>query len=693
MAMPERFLSSAEEQAMLDWLLTHSPIAVAVYDSELRCLAQNAEMARLTGLSQADSRGKPFSWMIRGADATAWERQMRRMFDTGEPVHDREICGQTAADAEQDHVFATSASLLHDRRGRVCGVCTTVDDITEQHRARERLNLLNEASTGIGTTLDLMRTAQELADAAVPRLADWVTVDLLDTVLNGDEPGPFTGTVALRRMANRSIIEGNPEAVRQPGEVDFYPPHSPPVLCMATGRSALHRTTDPIMQSWLAVDPIRAERFRTYKFTTVMPVPVSARGTILGVTIFFRRSTELFTDEDRLLAEKLVALAAVCLDNARRFSRERTAALTLQHSLLPRRLPRQAAVEIASRYLPSGGRTSVGGDWFDVIPLSGARVALVVGDVVGHGISAAATMGRLRTAVRSLADVDLPPDELLTRLDDLVTPRGGGDDAQIEAAGLAATCLYAIYDPVSRRCCIARAGHPPPVVVTPDGTAGLLDLPAGPPLGLGSLPFESVEVELAEGSTLALYTDGLINYRERDMDEALKRFCRTLATPAISAEELCDIVLDEVLPPHPLDDVALLVARTRALSADQVAVLDVPADPAAVGEARAWAARRLAAWGLHDVLFATEVVVSELVTNAIRHAHAPIRLRLIRDRRLICEVSDASNTAPHMRRARVFDEGGRGLLLVAQLTERWGARHTREGKTIWCEQLLSQEEP
>ncbi|WP_167542436.1 ATP-binding SpoIIE family protein phosphatase [Streptomyces himastatinicus] len=547
-----------------------------------------------------------------------------------------------------------------------------------------------------------MRTARELADAAVPRLADWVTVDLLETLLRGDEPGPFTGVVALRRAANQSIIEGAPEAVRQPGEVDFYPPYTPAVRCMATGRSARHRVTDRDMRDWLARDPARAEKFREYGFQSIMGVPVRARGMTLGITMFYRRTKDPFTEDDQLLAEELVARAAICLDNARRFDRERTAALSLQQSLLPRGTPAQAAVETASRYLPAGGRSGLAGDWFDVIPLSGARVALVVGDVVGHGISAAATMGRLRTAVRTLADVDLPPDELLTHLDDVVirlaaetetgteseAEAGGGDGG--EPAILGATCTYAVYDPVARTCSVALAGHPPPAVVTPDGEARLLDLPAGPPLGLGGLPFEAVEVELPPGSLLALYTDGLLGFREpeRELDGALAELCQTLTHRAPSLDALCDHVLGDLLPDHPADDAALLIARTRALGTDRFAVRDLAADPVTVASARSWASRRLDAWGLADASYITELVVSELVTNAIRHAEGPIQLRLIRDRTLICEVSDASSTAPHMRRARLSDEGGRGLLLVAQLTQRWGTRHTHTGKTIWCEQLV-----
>ncbi|MDQ0746178.1 serine phosphatase RsbU (regulator of sigma subunit)/anti-sigma regulatory factor (Ser/Thr protein kinase) [Streptomyces africanus] len=414
-----------------------------------------------------------------------------------------------------------------------------------------------------------------------------------------------------------------------------------------------------------------------------------ARGLTLGVATFSRhRRPQGFQQDDLLLAQEITARAAVCIDNARRYTRERDTSLTLQSSLLPQRLPEQAALDVASRYLPASTRAGVGGDWFDVIPLSGARVALVVGDVVGHGIQASATMGRLRTAVRTLADVDLPPDELLTHLDDLVNHAAGGDTTAPLGGDIGATCLYAVYDPVSRHCTIARAGHPGPALVAPDGTVEFLDVPAGPPLGLGGLPFESTELELAEGSLLVLFTDGLVEVRGRDIDEGIAAMREVLRRPAHDLEAVCDALLRTLLGDRPSDDVALLVARTRALDASHVATWRVPPDPAAVAEVRKAACLQLSEWGLDDAVFVTELVVSELVTNAIRYGRSPIELRLIYDRTLICEVSDGSSTAPHLRRAHTFDEGGRGLLLVAQLTQGWGSRQVTNGKTIWAEQSL-----
>lgn len=343
------------------------------------------------------------------------------------------------------------------------------------------------------------------------------------------------------------------------------------------------------------------------------------------------------------------------------------------------------------RTVPSGSRAGVGGDWYDVIPLSGARVALVVGDVVGRGLQAAATMGRLRTAVRTLADIDLTPDELLTHLDDVVIRMQRAEQRGMDE--ISATCLYAVYDPVSRVCSLASAGHVLPAVVTPgDAPAAhavvFPEVSIGPPLGLGGLPFETAQFELPHGSLLALYTDGLIESRACDVDAGLAVLSDVLAQAPASLEETCDRLLHALLPSRPADDVALLVARTRALDADHVATLDLASDPAVVSDARAFASDLLVAWGLEEMAFTTELVVSELVTNAIRYGKSPIQLRMILQSTVTCEVSDASGTAPHLRRAWAFDEGGRGLLLVAQLPERWGTRHNREGKVIWAEQLI-----
>jgi PAS domain S-box-containing protein len=676
----------------MHWAFTQSPFALAIHDRDLVCLRVNDRMCQMFGLNEDELRGRRLTDVLPGPAYDAMERYMRQVLDTGEPTHRetyRRVPGET-----RERAWSVSVSPLKDQDGRTQAVWIGVLNITEQYGARQRLTLLNEAGTHIGTTLDITKTAQELADMVVPRLADLVVVDLLDAVLSGDEPGPgpLTGSVALRRVAHQSIFEGVPEAVVKPGDVDIHPESFPSARCLATGQAVLTGGDDPTFISSTGHNLARAATIRKFGIHSVLSVPMRARGVTLGVAVFLRgQRPEPFEQDDVLLAEELTARAALSLDNACRYTRERTTALALQRSLLPQRLPQQSAVEVASRYLPASAHVGVGGDWFDVIPLSGARVALVVGDVVGHGIHASATMGRLRTAVRTLADVDLPPDELLTRLDDLVSRLSAdadADDGDEAETDVGATCLYAVYDPVSRRCSLARAGHPLPALVTPDGAVSFLDLPAGPPLGVGGLPFESTEIKLPAGSILALYTDGLIESRYHDIDLGFERLRRALAHQEPSLQTTCDNVLAAVLPDHPADDVALLIARTHALDSDRVATWDLPADPAIVAYARKQAAVTLCGWGLDDAAFITGLVVSELVTNAIRHAESPIQLRLIRDRTLICEVSDGSSTAPHLRRARALDEDGRGLLLISRLTQRWGTRQAAHGKTIWAEQAL-----
>ncbi len=556
---------------------------------------------------------------------------------------------------------------------------------------QRRLFTIIEAGMRIGTTLDTARTAQELADVGADHFADLVTVDLLDAALQEEGTHPADGPPELRRIAH-SVADAGPDPAAGTGERHTYPEGSEPAAVLASGQPLRLGIPPYDVPAWLKASADHSGSGGSNGILSVLLVPLWARGNALGLAQFFRRQTaDPFDDDDLLLAQAISSRAAVNIDNARRYTQERSTALTLQHSLLPQNVPEESAVETATRYLPSGSRAGVGGDWYDVIPLSGARVALVVGDVVGRGIQAAATMGRLRTAVRTLADIDLTPDELLTHLDDVVIRLQRVEQRDMDE--ISATCLYAVYDPVSRACSLASAGHVLPAVVTPGDASGsrtvvFPELPIGPPLGLGGLPFETAQFELPQGSLLVLFTDGLIESRGRDVDTAFAALSDVLGQAPASLEETCDALLNNLLPSGPADDVALLVARTRALDADHVATLDLPADPAFVSEARTFACDLLAAWGLAEMAVTTELVVSELVTNAIRYGETPIQLRMILQSTLTCEVSDASGTAPHLRRARDFDEGGRGLFLVAQLTERWGTRHNREGKVIWAEQLI-----
>ncbi len=678
------------EPTLAEQAFQQASVSMSAFSTDQRYLRLNDVACRVMGVGEDALVGRFYEGTVpEDRTSRGFLEHIRKVARTGDAV--RYESYTRAPSGSREHAWNIEMWPVRAASGDLTAVAIAAFDSSEQHWARQRLALLNEAAAGIGTTLDVVRTADELLGLVVPRFADFASVDLLDWVLRADEPTTAERTdVLLRRVAHRSVITGTPEAAVELGEADTYPPFSPPARALLEGRAVLSRAGEPDFDQWLRGHEARDAKDREYGVTvhSLLAVPLRARGTTLGVAVFVRvANPDPYAGDDVALAEELASRAAVCVDNARRFARERSTALALQHSLLPRGLPGQAAVEVAHRYLPSGAVAGIGGDWFDVIPLSGSRVALVVGDVVGHGIQSSATMGRLRTAVRTLADVDLPPDELLTHLDDLVIHLAT-DGADEDVAESGATCLYAVYDPVSRRLALAAAGSPPPVVLLPDGTARLVPMSAGPPLGVGGLPFEATEMELPEGSLIALYTDGLIEGRDRDLDRGTAELCRALTVSADSLDSLCDTVLKSVLPAQPADDVALLLARTRALGADQVATWDIPPDPEHVAAARQDVTEQLADWGLDEATFVSELVVSELVTNAIRYGEPPIQLRLIRDRALICEVSDGSSTSPHLRRAHVFDEGGRGLLLVAQLTQRWGSRQTGTGKTIWAEQPL-----
>ncbi|MGW1920956.1 SpoIIE family protein phosphatase [Streptomyces massasporeus] len=701
-----------------DRAFEQSPFALGVYDPELRFLWINSSSGRVIAHSEEQVLGKKYREVLPEFDRTLFpERDDKPYTDalaevarTGKAT--RLITVFRPRGSNYANAWATSIWPVRDAEGRVRAVANWGFDMSAEYWARQRLLLLNEASRGIGRTLDVVGTARELARTPVPGFVDLVTVDLLDEVLRGEEPPSvpaltFSEPLVLSRAAQHSAKEGTDPAPGPTTPVS-HPVGSVAARCMATGRSTVELAAEPGQGGewafgpglaadpahWPPGNPVIDESIAADGLTGRITVPLRARGALLGVVAFSRLDRpESFTADDLILAEELTAKAAVAIDNARRYSHERTTALTLQRSLLPQSLPIQEAVEVASRYLPAGAGTEVGGDWFDIIPLSGARVALVVGDVVGHGLHASASMGRLRTAVRTLADVDLPPEELLTHLDDLVLHLASDlqPTSHFQPTGeTGATCLYTVYDPVSRRFSLASAGHPLPLIISPDGTRTPVPLHPGPPLGIGGLPFEATELELAEGSLLALYTDGLVESRERDVDQRTIELQRALTHSAASLEALCDTVVDAVLPERRTDDAALLLARTHALDPHHVADWEFEPDPSQVPRARKVAVDQVDAWGLEEAAFVTELVVSELVTNAIRYGEPPIRLRLIRDTSLICEVSDASNTAPHLRRARAFDEGGRGLLLVAQLTQGWGTRHTTDGKTIWCAQTLPQ---
>ncbi|MFG2794744.1 SpoIIE family protein phosphatase [Streptomyces sp. NPDC048419] len=685
-----------EDRAVLDALFSQSPVGVAVFDTQLRLVRANPALERMHGVPNAQALGRRLSEVLTGLDTAEIESRLAKVLETGLPVVGAEHHGRTPADPGRDHVWVTSSYALTGPDGQTVGVTDIIVDITDRHRARERLVLLDEAAARIGTTLDVPRTAQELADALVPRVADLATIDLLDGVAAGEEPAPpAAGAVTLRLTARTASQPKFTEGLRQIGGIQDFPADSPHAQALADGRPRLLPVVDPDAD-WIRNSPDpRSRALLTHGVHSLMLVPLRARETILGVAHLYRTANwpDAFEPGDLDFVHELVARAAICVDNSRRYTGERAAAVTLQQSMLPRSVPDQSAVEVAHHYRPARAQARVSGCWFDVIPLSGARVALAVGDISGTGIEGVACMGQICSAVRTLAQLDLAPDEILARLDDMV-PRllereHMTGSAPILEKLVGATCLYAVYDPASRHCVMASAGHPPPAVADPAGHIHFPDLPSNQPLGHGDPVFEPREMHFAEGSTLVLYTRSLLD--ARPADHALKERLRAIITQSRrSLNEICEAVADAVTPHlEPHNDLALLLARTRTLDTAQATTWNVAPDPAAVAGTRTLALRQIQQWHLEDLAFSTELIISELVTNAIRYGTPPIRLRLIRDRKLIVEVSDASSTSPHVRRAATTDEGGRGLFLVAQCSHRWGTRYHAAGKTIWAEQSVA----
>ncbi|MFB6826021.1 SpoIIE family protein phosphatase [Streptomyces virginiae] len=672
---------------------------VVIIDADQRLVLANDEARRLLGLPP--------------------DPENRHVTDLGLDPRTAELLasGQVVTDHVHlagDRLLAVNVRPTAQYKGMSTGSVVTLRDSTElaalsgrAEVARGRLQLLYDAGVRIGTTLDVVRTAEELSEVAVPRFADFVTVELLEPVLHGDEPSLVTGIYTeMRRAAITGVRADSP--LQPVGDIiRFVVPTAPMAAALDAGHAVLAADLNAAM-GWRAQDSQGTRVALDYGLHSLISVPLQARGVVLGMANFWRAADtpEPFDEEDRSFAAELGARAAVSIDNARRFTREHAVAVTLQRSLLPRVLPAQNAVDVASRYLPA--KAGVGGDWFDVIPLPGGRVALAVGDVVGHGVHAAATMGRLRTAVHNFSTLDLPPDELLGHLDELISRidqnatgsgltdgdgKSGAEDASdgaAEPAGVTgATCLYAVYDPVSGQCKMASAGHPGPALIRPGADVEFPELPAGLPLGVGGMPFEAAEFTLPEGSRLVLFTDGLVEDRNRDFDSGLRMLGEALARPGRSPDQACSDVLAAMLFPVPSDDIALLIADTRRLEADRIAEWEVPGEASAVSRVRNAGAAQLAAWGLDEISFTTELILSELITNAIRYGSAPVRVRLLRDRALVCEVSDGSSTSPHLRYAATTDEGGRGLFLVAQYAARWGTRYTDRGKVIWAEVPLT----
>jgi len=547
--------------------------------------------------------------------------------------------------------------------------------------------LLDDTFRRIGSTLDLDQMARGLIGIVVPHFCNAAGLLVLDSLAAIDDypVHPPDGSQLLRRIAV-ATDDGDPawDAAFPTGEVLLYPPGTPYVQCMDTGRPVREgkleseRAVD-IAESWL-----RRPVAQLFTGSSMLLLPLTTKDSALGFFVCTRRvGFRQFDDYDAEIGMEFASRAAIFIDNARRYNRERTTALTLQRSLLPTGLSAPPSVEVKHRYLPGSELVEVGGDWYESIELPGARVALVVGDVAGHGVRAAVTMGQLRTAIQTLAMLELTPAESLQQLNELMTSLGYREPHF-------ATCAYALYDAVTGTCEVASAGHLPPLLVRPGGTSEFLDASPAPPLGVGEGLIQSRIYEIDDGSLLVLYTDGLVEDRHRDIDDGLTHLREIFGPGATdrSLDDLCRAAMAGVFAHHQRDDIAILIARLSRIAADHHISWTLPHELISAGQARALLRDPMERWKLHDLLPTTELLVSELVTNAIVYAEGDVTLRLVLARTLVCEVLDSSAALPRHRRAASDDEHGHGLQVVSQLAQRWGARWTPEGKIVWCEQAL-----
>ncbi|MCC8451643.1 ATP-binding SpoIIE family protein phosphatase [Streptomyces rochei] len=556
----------------------------------------------------------------------------------------------------------------------------------EYAAVRERLEFLNEVSGRIGTSLDLSRTIVEVSKAVVPRFTDVAGTYLREQIVAGEgfpDGVPDTTTMWHRVALEHTDEPGRWDDVVPVGEAMPFPAHTPFFQCMTSGEPVLVPRITEEMGHAIASQFEKRDIRPLITGRSMLLVPLKARNVVLGFMILLRHPERpVFNDMDRVTGAELAARAGLVLDNARMYTYQENVAETLQDSMLPHIPARMAGCDIATRYLPGTLLGRVGGDWFDAVKLPGARTGLVVGDVMGHGLNSAAMMGQLRTAVQTMAGLDLPPAQLLRNLDDLAQRLG---DSYL------ATCLYAVYDPVAGELHLANAGHIPPVLVrASDGASELIDLPTGAPIGVGGVPFEAVRVPVAPGDRLVMCTDGLVEVRGEDIGIGLATLCESAAHPAASMDDACDTIIRALgSRGGRKDDVALLMARLAGIDDEAVAAWRLARDPAEVGRARAAVREQLHDWGLPHLADTAELLVSEVVTNAVRHARArPVDLRLVRADTLLCEVDDDDHDLPALRGAGPDDETGRGLRVVSALAREWGASRGRTGKTVWFELTL-----
>nr|WTB30162.1 SpoIIE family protein phosphatase [Streptomyces sp. NBC_00830] len=678
--------------AVLEALFHQSPAGLLVLDTEMRILRVHAAPP-LREAPPEQIMGRHFTDVYDLSAPGEVEAMLGGVLESGAPARGR-LVGVRPMDAPgPEYLFSISASRVEDSEGRILGVLAEVLDVTEREKARARLRVFDSVREHVGRTLDVVAACEELVQAVVPDFADMAVVEVVEAVVRGEDPPscPLGREVPLYRAAfghsgGEEQIQSHP--VGDVRALPFPTPYAQTLADLKPRLVALGPDTP-----WLAAVPPRAEAIHACGARSLITTPLTLRGTVLGLMSLYRTDqADLYDEDDVALAVAMAAHTSLCIDNARRYTREHTIALTVQRHLLLSGAAAQTSVETAHMHVPPevGG----GGGGFLTFPLPGARTALAVGEVVGQGILVATNMGQIRTAIRSLAALDLEPDELLARLNDTAVclaqeratlPTG-------DPMPLTGSCVYAVYDPLAQTCTIARAGHhPPPVIAHPDGRIEIPRLPSGPPLGSCEGPlFAATTITVADGSVLAFSTASLLHASTSGAPGSPDTLQRVLAHPDRPLQDLCDDVLYRLRDDDTRHgDVILLLARTHAFPADQIAAWDIDHHPKAVATARTHTQHQLTLWGVdEETAYTTEMIVSELVTNAVRYGTPPLRLLLIKDRTLTCEVHDGNPVAPRLRHAKTVDEGGRGLFIIAQLAENWGVRFSPDGKTVWAEQTL-----
>jgi serine phosphatase RsbU (regulator of sigma subunit)/anti-sigma regulatory factor (Ser/Thr protein kinase) len=651
-------------------------------DRDLKVTRCNLEAPVFAGLNAEP--GSPFVDLLPQGDVPTVTRRLRQVLETGE-AHVARVQRLRRDDGSE---LVVSISILP--------AAAPQEGLTVSVIAMARRLHLYAAETAIGTSLDIGETAQSLAESLLA-WGDVAAIDLDFAVWTGE--GVTERAQRRIRLRRAALV---PERAWPEGYVtlgDDLPSDASRLLSQA-----IRRADAP--QSIVIPDREAIERVLGSprlvralvpgdRSAGVACVPLVLDGdppVVLGVAEVWRRADRPFADSELFDLQELVARTSHHVDLARQHQREHTQVLALQRRLLPR--PGGGTIQTASVYQPATPDSAgVGGDWVNSFPLPDGRTALVVGDVVGHGLGAAATMGQLSMEARALLSAGLAPDEVLEHLDKTVTLL---DDAEAGLtagySALGSTCCIAVYDPVSHRVALSSAGHLPPILVSPDGRAGPLAVRPHPGLGAEFAlrePFGVHTFVAAPGSLLALYTDGLVEDPALSIDEGIGGLTDAVARvhPWDALQQAARRVVSEVMPTHQRDDVTLLLARMIGYRKGDTATWRLPARDDAAARARALVSALLRQWRIREsTRDSVLLLVSELVTNAVRYAGGPITVRLIRaGPGLLCEVGDTGNGRPRLGRGGLLDDGGRGLHIVHRLTTRWGVRWTDTGKVVWAE--------